>query len=55
MMSVDDIYALINKIADMLRVLTLDPDVPQHAKRVVWKIIQTLEEALEELEDGLGA
>jgi len=55
MMSNDEIYALIDETANMLRGMTLDPALPQHAKSAMWARIQTLEEALEKLEDGLGA
>lgn len=50
-MSNDDIYALIDETANMLRGMTLDPAIPQHAKSAMWALIQTLDEALEKQEE----
>jgi uncharacterized protein (UPF0147 family) len=49
LMENDDIYALIEETANMLRGMTLDPAIPQHAKSAMWEQIQTLEKALEKL------
>jgi len=54
-MSNDETYALIDETSNMLRGMTLDPAIPQHAKSAMWAQIQKLEEALEKLADGLGA
>ena len=54
-MSNDDIYTLIDRTSNMLRGMTMDPAIPGHAKMAMQVAIQQLEEALEELEDGLGA
>jgi hypothetical protein len=53
-MSTDEIYQLIDDTACMLRGMTLDPAIPQHAKGVMQAKIQTLEEVLEKLEPELG-
>lgn len=50
----DEIYELIEGTANMLRGMTLDPSIPQHAKGAMQTKIQTLEEALEKLEVVLG-
>ena len=53
-MNTDEIYQLVDDTACMLRGMTLDPAIPQHAKGAMQREIQTLEEALEKLEPELG-
>lgn len=48
-MSNDETYALIDETANMLRGMTLDPAIPQHAKGAMWEKIQELEKSLEKL------
>ena len=45
----DEIYELIEGAANMMRGMTLDPAIPQHAKGAMWEKIQELEKALEKL------
>ena len=54
-MSPDEIYQLLNGIANMLRGMTLDPAIPTHAKTAMNKKIQTSEESVERIEPELGA
>jgi len=49
-MEADETYEIIEGTANMLRGMTLDPTIPQHAKGAMWRRIQVLEEALEKLE-----
>lgn len=52
-MNTEEIYELIDSAANMLRGMTLDPAIPEHAKEAMRHRIQTLEEALEKLEGDL--
>ena len=45
----DEIYELIEGAANMMRGMTLDPAIPQHAKGAMREKIQELEKAMEEL------
>ena len=49
MNATEEIYELIEGAANMLRGMTLDPAIPQHAKGAMWEKIQELEKAMEEL------
>ena len=53
-MSIDEAYQLIDDTANMLRGMTLDPSIPQHAKGAMQRKIQTLEAMLEKMEPFLG-
>ena len=53
-MDTDEIYQLIDDTANMLRGMTLDPEIPKHAKGAMQARIQTLDEALEKLDPDLG-
>ncbi len=52
-MDVNKVYELIENTANMLRGMTLDPAIPNHAKGVMQSRIQELEEALENLQGEL--
>ena len=45
----DEIYELIEGASNMMRGMTLDPAIPQHAKGAMWEKIQELEKSLEKL------
>jgi len=53
-MNTNEVYQLIDETSCMLRGMTLDPAIPQHAKAAMQTRIQTLEEMLEKLEPELG-
>ena len=52
-MHIDEIYNLIQNIANMLRGMTMDPAIPNHAKSAMQNKIQELEEELEKLEQEI--
>ena len=52
-MTPEEIYDIINSTALMLRGMTFDPGIAQHAKEVMQAKIQELEEALKKLEETL--
>ena len=49
-MSTDDIYKLLDTVANTLRGITLDPAIPEHAKSVMQTQILKIDEALELIE-----
>ena len=48
-MNVNEIYQLLDSTANMLRGMTLDPQIPSHAKSAMHSKIQVLEETAEKL------
>lgn len=49
LLSSDELYELIDDTACMLRGMTLDPSIPDHAKEAMTRKVDLLEQALDRL------